>query len=88
MGKRVQSTILDAKFWEKSKQVINIHSPIAKVLKMVDGERRATMSYVYEAMMCARKAIAEITPKSCKKYLDIVDARWKKQIIRPIHIAA
>ena len=86
MGKRVQATILDAKFWEKSKQVVNIHAPIAKVLKMVDGERRATMPYVYEAMMRARKAIAEIAPKSCKKYLDIVDARWKKQIIRPIHM--
>ena len=74
MGKRVQATILDAKFWEKSKRVVNIYAPIAKVLKMVDGERRATMPYIYEAMMRARKAIAEIAPKSCKKYLEIADA--------------
>ena len=87
VGKRVQATILDAKFWEKAKIVVDIHAPIAKVLKMVDGERRATMPYVYEAMIRARHAITEIAPKSCKKYLDIVDARWKKQIIQPIHMA-
>uniref|UniRef100_A0A5B7BTT9 Uncharacterized protein n=1 Tax=Davidia involucrata TaxID=16924 RepID=A0A5B7BTT9_DAVIN len=55
---------------------------------MVDGERKTTMPYVYEVMKRARQDIKDIAPKSCKKYLDIVDARWKKQIIQHIHMAA
>ena len=86
-GQRVHSTILNPKFWEQAKKIVNIHEPIAKVLRMVDGEKQATMPYVYEAMKRARQAIQEIAPKSCKKYISIVDQRWKKQIINNIHLA-
>ena len=72
-GQRVHSTILNPKFWEQAKKIVNIHEPIAKVLRMVDGEKQATMPYVYEAMKRARQAIQEIAPKSCKKYISIVD---------------
>ncbi|KAA8544634.1 hypothetical protein F0562_022646 [Nyssa sinensis] len=87
-GKKVHASILNPKFWERAKKIVAIHAPIAKVLRMVDGEKKATMPYVYEAMKRAKKAVKEIAPKSCKKYLDIVDARWKKIIIQPIHMAA
>ena len=87
IGKRVQGTILNPKFWETAKNVLNMHTPIARVLRMVDEERKATMPYVYEAMKRARQAVKDAAPKSCKKYLDIIDARWKKQIIQHIHMA-
>ncbi|KAA8550130.1 hypothetical protein F0562_001814 [Nyssa sinensis] len=87
-GKKVHTSILNPKFWERTKKIVAIHAPIAKVIRMVDGEKKATMPYVYEVMKRAKKAVKEIAPKSCKKYLDIVDARWKKIIIQPIHMAA
>ncbi|KAJ7942428.1 hAT dimerization domain-containing protein, partial [Quillaja saponaria] len=59
-----------------------------KLLRMVDGEKLATMPYVYAAMIKAKEQIQEIAPNSCKKYIDVIDERCRKQIISRIHIAA
>uniref|UniRef100_A0A803MP65 DUF659 domain-containing protein n=1 Tax=Chenopodium quinoa TaxID=63459 RepID=A0A803MP65_CHEQI len=39
-----------AKFWEKADEIIKIQEPIIKVLKLVDGDLKPTMGFIYEAM--------------------------------------
>lgn len=86
-GRCVHSTILDNSFWKNVKRIVDIHAPIAKVLRMVDGEKQATMPYVYAAMCKVRLAIQQIAPKSSKRFIDVIDHRWHKQIISHIHMA-
>ncbi|KAJ7975024.1 hAT transposon superfamily [Quillaja saponaria] len=88
IGKKVRQTLMDSKFWERAKKIVSIHAPIAKVLRIVDGEKLTTMPYVYAAMIKAKEQIQEIAPNSCKKYIDVIDERCRKQIISRIHIAA
>ena len=38
-GHCVHSTILDNNFWKNVKKLVNIHAHIAKLLRMVDGEK-------------------------------------------------
>ena len=88
VGKRVYATIMNMKFWESAKTFVDIHAPVAKVLRMVDGEKQATMPYLYEGMKQAKKAITNMFLKSCKQYIDIRDKIWKKQMISYIHKAS
>ncbi|KAJ7947382.1 hAT dimerization domain-containing protein [Quillaja saponaria] len=88
IGKKVRQTLMDSKFWERAKKIVSIHAPIAKVLRMVDGEKLATMPYVYASMIKTKEQIQEIAPNYCKKYIDVIDERCRKQIISRIHIAA
>ena len=66
VGKRVYATIMNIKFWEAAKKFVDIHAPVAKVLRMVDGEKQATIPYLYEGMKRVKEAITNIFSKSCK----------------------
>ena len=78
---------MNVKFWEAAKKFVDIHAPVAKVLRMVDGEKQATMPYLYEGMKRAKEAITNMFLKSCKQYIDILEKRWKKQVVSYIHMA-
>ncbi|KAG8386854.1 hypothetical protein BUALT_Bualt03G0192300 [Buddleja alternifolia] len=60
---------------------------IQEVLRIMDGEKQATMGYVYEGVRRNKLAIEVALPRSHKKYCDIIDRRLKDQMIRDIHLA-
>lgn len=62
-------------FWSKAADIMKVFEPIVKVLKLVDGDEKPTMGFVYEAIDRAKLAIE----KNCRyhsHYTDIVDKRW------------
>ncbi|KAL0452979.1 UNVERIFIED_CONTAM: hypothetical protein Slati_1276000 [Sesamum latifolium] len=64
--------------------------PLVKVLRLVDGEKKPPMGYIYEAMDRAKEAIAASfsnVEEKYKKKFDIIDARWDIQLHRPLHAA-
>ena len=86
VGKVLQEVVLNNSFWDKAHMVCKLHAPISKVLKMVDGEKQATMGYVFEGMRRSKLAIEAACPRAHKKYCNIIDDRWKRQMIQDIHI--
>ncbi|MQL80300.1 hypothetical protein Taro_012738 [Colocasia esculenta] len=46
------------------------------VLRMVDGEDKNDMGYLYEAMDKAKERLREKHPQAYKKWWKIIDARW------------
>jgi hypothetical protein len=60
--------------------------PIVKVLRLVDGEKRPTMGYLYEAMESLRKAI-EKYPLQTLTYKEIIEERCFKMLHHPLHEA-
>ena len=50
------------------------------VLKIVDQDKKPTLSIIYEAMDRAKLAI-KASNKNWKKYWDIIDRRWEDNCI-------
>jgi len=48
--KRIQSCVLDNKFWHDVTICIKAEYPLIKVLWLVDSDKKPAMSFIYEAM--------------------------------------
>ena len=58
-----------------------------KVLKLVDQDKKPTLSIIYEAMDRAKSAI-KASVKHCKRYWEVIDIRWANQLHRHLHAAS
>ncbi|XP_059658690.1 uncharacterized protein LOC132305021 [Cornus florida] len=89
-GKRVTSYVLMSAFWNTIVFSLKVSSPLILVLRLVDGERKPPMGYIYAAMDTAKKAIAKSFGEVKDKYkeiFEITDKRWNVQLHRPLHTA-
>ncbi|XP_019431252.1 PREDICTED: uncharacterized protein LOC109338460, partial [Lupinus angustifolius] len=68
--------VLDHEFWSRASDILKVFEPIVKVLRLVDGDTKPTMGFLYEAIDRAKQSIQ----KNCRyhsQYNDIIDKRWK-----------
>ena len=89
-GKKATSTILMTTFWTNIVYVLKIFGPLVSVLRLVDGEKKPAMGYIYEAMDRAKEAIIKSFNEKEEKYKEvfkIIDDRWECQLHRPLHAA-
>ncbi|KAE8686406.1 3-hydroxyisobutyryl-CoA hydrolase 1-like [Hibiscus syriacus] len=87
-GKRVASIVLKPTFWSTIMYILKMTGPLVKVLRLVDGEKRPAMAYVYEAMDRAKEAIVNSFNNVENKYKDvfaIIEKRWDCQLHQPLH---
>jgi hypothetical protein len=91
-GRKAETAIIgDDRFWKAIKYCLKASEPLIKVLKLVDGDVKLTMGYIYEAMDRAKEEnTANFNNKnsSYKKIWEIIDQRWSLQLHRPLHAAA
>ncbi|XP_015065814.1 uncharacterized protein LOC107011018 [Solanum pennellii] len=90
LGKEVANLIISVHFWNNVVRALTVCSPLTKVLRLVDGEKKPPMGYIYEAMDRAKEAIAHGfrgVKKQYEKVFQIIDARWSGQLHRPLHAA-
>ena len=67
MRDKVSNLILTDRFWKKAREVQNILDPLVRVLKIMDKDKKPTLSIIYEAMDRANLAI-KASNKNWKKY--------------------
>ncbi|OIT36674.1 putative methyltransferase [Nicotiana attenuata] len=86
-GKEVARIILSYSFWNNVLHALKIGGPLVKVLRLVDGEAKPSMGYLYEAMDRAKETIQASFSDEQKyaKVFQIIDARWDEQLHRPLH---
>ncbi|KAA0048210.1 uncharacterized protein E5676_scaffold265G001950 [Cucumis melo var. makuwa] len=87
-GRRVVQTILLASFWTTIVFALKVSCPLVRVLRLIDGEKKPPMGYIYEAMDRAKEAIAKSFNNNEEKYkyiFIIIDRTWKLQLHRPLH---
>ena len=90
-GKAVSAIILDSKFWNDCLNIARLMAPIIPLLRIVDGDEKPSMGYVYEGMQRAKNAVKEMFRNRMalyKPYTDIIKARWDKHLKRHLHAAA
>ena len=84
---KVSNLILTDRFWKKAKEVQIIMEPLVKVLKLVDQDKKPTLSIIYETMDRAKLAIKALV-KHWERYWEVIDIRWANQLHRHLHAAA
>ena len=88
-AKKVGATLLsDDKFWKSIKYCLKCVSPLVKILRLVDGDAKPTMGYIYEAMDRAKEQIAQnfnLQKSRYERIWNIIDLRWDLQLHRPLH---
>ncbi|CAL5384210.1 unnamed protein product [Camellia sinensis] len=91
-AKKAQGTILgDARFWKAIKYCLKCVLPLVKILRLVDGDAKPAMGFIYEAMDRAKEEIASNLNHVRGRYKciwEIIDTRWDLQLHRPLHAAA
>lgn len=81
--------VADATFWPAVKYCLNCVVPLVKVLRLVDGDAKPAMGYIYKAMDLAKEQIKKSLGRM-QRYepiFKIIDERWKLQLHRPLHAA-
>lgn len=89
-AKKVTTFLLSDNFWKNFVYSLKLTGPLVKVLRLVDGEKKPPMGYIYEAMDRAKEAIAKSFSNVQEKYqqaFEFIDARWDSQLHRPLHAA-
>jgi hypothetical protein len=86
-GKQVEDLIESREYWKDIKMILSVVEPLVRVLRMVDGDKKATMGYLYEAMDRAKEDIARANKNTYRKWWDIIDARWDRTLHHDLHAA-
>ena len=89
-GKKIASYILQESYWKNVVYTLKLTSLLVKVLRMVDGDKKPSMVYIYEAMDRAKEAITMSFLNKEENYEDAfkyIDTRWECQLHQPLHAA-
>ncbi|XP_075103722.1 uncharacterized protein LOC142178291 [Nicotiana tabacum] len=86
-GREPADIILSLSFWNNVVHALKIGGPLVKVLRLVDGEQRPPIGYLYEAMDRAKEAIqASFSDQTkYKRVFEIIDKRWESKLHSPLH---
>ncbi|XP_060196903.1 uncharacterized protein LOC132626153 isoform X2 [Lycium barbarum] len=90
LGKEVVRHLTSTSFWNDVVRALKVGSPLIVALRLVDGEKKPSMGYIYEAMDRAKEAIEKGfhgDRKQYEKVFEIIDLRWTDQLHRPLHAA-
>ncbi|KAK2416183.1 hypothetical protein QL285_038601 [Trifolium repens] len=75
-GYEARKMVLSKDFWSKAKDILKVYEPLVQVLRLVDGDEKPTMGFLYEAIDRAKQAIQE-NSRYHSTYNEIIDKRWK-----------
>ena len=70
-------------FWNTIVFCLKVSGPLVRGLRLIDGEKKAPMGYIYEAMNRAKDMIVRSFNGNEEKYkeiLNIIDKRWEIQL--------
>ena len=59
--------------------------PVSKVLRLVDGDKKSTMDFLYETMQLTKDVLVDAAYISSKTYLKIIDDSWSNMFFHPLH---
>jgi len=82
-GREATKIVLMPSFWNHVVFTLKVLTPFVHVLRLVDGERKVALGYIYEAMEKAKETIMKSFSNNESKYKDVFtinDNRWTCQL--------
>ncbi|XP_042454068.1 uncharacterized protein LOC122038398 [Zingiber officinale] len=89
-GKEAFDVVVPNDFWNSMDLCLRIFTPLVKVLRLVDGEEKPSMGFVYGEILNAKEEIRK-TFKEENDYLpilNIIDSKSKGHLDGPLHTTA
>ncbi|XP_073153114.1 uncharacterized protein [Henckelia pumila] len=89
-GKEAFDVIVPNDFWNLVELCLRIFTPLVKVLRLVDGEEKPSMGFVYGKLLNAKNEIRKKLKREndYKPILDIIDVKSRGRLDSPIHTIA
>lgn len=90
-GKDATATIMNPQFWKDLKMCLGVFEPLVKVLRLVDGDVKPSMGFLFGELTKAKKEIKQCYNNMEARYKDImaiVDKKMKDRLDSPLHLAA
>ncbi|KAG6642712.1 hypothetical protein CIPAW_09G159500 [Carya illinoinensis] len=91
IGKEIVVIVLeDKEFWAQCQFIVKISEPLVHVLRLVDGDEKPAMGYLYDAMERPKENIkARCNNKDSifSPFTRFIDSRWDKQLHSLLHAA-
>ncbi|XP_019167567.1 PREDICTED: uncharacterized protein LOC109163268 [Ipomoea nil] len=90
-GKECSRIVQMPSFWNTILEALKIGGPLISTLRLVDGDVKPSMGYIYPAMEITKKAIEKAFDNNTSKYkkvFEIIDRRWTSQLRQPLHAGA
>ncbi|XP_075663226.1 uncharacterized protein LOC142632767 [Castanea sativa] len=91
VGKEISKIVLeDYSFRSQCTHIVKVSEPLVRVLRLVDGDEKPAMGYLYKAMDKAKEEIKRRLKNKVSlygHYIRVIDARWDKQLHSPLHAA-
>ncbi|KAL5711127.1 hypothetical protein ACHQM5_021618 [Ranunculus cassubicifolius] len=89
-GKSAYATILSLSFWNNVNLCLKVFAPLVRVLRLVDGDRKPAMGFVYGELKQAKEDIKVAyshVESNYRPILDIIDRKGRERLDSPLHLA-
>lgn len=90
-GKAAYNIALSTSFWNGVSFCLKVFAPLIKVLRLVDGDNKPSMGFVYGELLRAREDIKVTFNNQELHYrplIDIIDEKSRNRLDSPLHLAA
>jgi len=90
-GKDATATILSPAFWKDVKICLSVFEPLFKVLRLVDGDVKPSMGFLFGELIKAKREIKEAcgnVESRYKEIIAIIDKKMKGRLDSPLHLTA
>ena len=90
-GKDATAIILNPTFWKDVKLTISVFEPLVKVLRLVDGDVKPSMGFLFGELLKAKREIKEAFGNVESRYKDviaIIEKKMKGRLDSPLHLTA
>jgi len=89
-GKKFVESVLDSLFWEECAITVRMSEPLVRVLRLVDGDDRPSMGYLYDVIHHEKEEMMRRFQKRkprVKPFIDINNNRWDEKFYRSLYTA-
>jgi hypothetical protein len=90
-GKDATAIILNPTFWKDVKLTLTVFEPLVKVLRLVDGDVKPSMGFVYGELLKAKREIKEAfgnIESRFKEVIAVIDKKMKGRLDSLLHLTA
>ena len=90
-GKDATAIILNPTFWKDVKLTISVFEPLVKVLRLVDGDVKPSMGFLFGELLKAKREIKEAFGNVESRFKDVIaviEKKMKGRLDSPLHLTA
>ena len=89
-GKEATTTILSPAFWKDVKLMLAVFETLVKVLRLVDGDVKPSMGFLYGELLKAKREVKEAFGNVESRFKDVmaVIEKMNGRLDSPLHLTA